>query len=133
MTTTDYAMKTRTSLSPEEAEALVREHLAAEGFGVLTEIDVAETLRAKLGVERSAYKILGACRPQLADGALQAEPDAGLLLPCNVVVYAEGESTVVAILDPASMVDITGNPSLAPFAIEAKQRLARVISALADR
>jgi len=131
MTMTEYAMKTRTDLSPGDAEALVRQQLAAEGFGVLTEIDVAATLKEKLGVDRPAYKILGACRPQLADGALQAEPDAGLLLPCNVVVYADGASTVVAILDPTSMIDTTGNPSLEPFATEARQRLERVISALA--
>jgi uncharacterized protein (DUF302 family) len=132
MPTAAYSMKVVTDLSAQDAEARVREGLAAEGFGVITEIDVAETLRVKLGVDHTPYKILGACRPQLAHDVLQLESDAGLLLPCNVVVYDDG-STVVAALDPTTLVDTTGNPSLGPLAMDAKTRLARVISALGDQ
>jgi uncharacterized protein (DUF302 family) len=133
MPTAAYSMKVVTDLSAQDAEARVREGLAAEGFGVITEIDVAETLRVKLGVDHAPYKILGACRPQLAHDVLQLESDAGLLLPCNVVVYDDDGSTIVAALDPTTLVDTTGNPSLGPLAMDAKTRLARVISALGDQ
>jgi uncharacterized protein (DUF302 family) len=127
---TAYGLKTRTSLDMTEAEAKVRELLAAEGFGILTEIDVAETLRAKLGITRSPYRILGACNPQLAADALEAETDVGLLLPCNVVVYEDGESTVVAVLDPNTMVSLTHNPAMENLAREARSRLERVVSGM---
>lgn len=128
---TTYGLKTRTRLDMAEAEARVRDLLAAEGFGILTEIDVASTLQEKLGVTRSPYRILGACNPQLAAEALEEEVDVGLLLPCNVVVYRDGEETVVAALDPATMVDLTNNKALAPVADEARRRLERVIDAMA--
>lgn len=124
---TAYGLKTRTGLGMAEAEAAVRELLAGEGFGILTEIDVAATLQEKLGVKRTPYRILGACNPQLANQALEAESDVGLLLPCNVVVYDDGDGTVVAALDPATMVDLTNNPALATVAEEAQVRLERVI------
>jgi uncharacterized protein (DUF302 family) len=127
-----YGIKTRIPLSTVEAEQRVRNALEDEGFGVLTEIDVAETLREKLGVERGPYLILGACNPELAHQALGSESDVGLLLPCNVVVYEEGAETVVVALDPSTMVDLTGNPELEPIAIEAKARLERVVGSLTE-
>jgi len=130
---TAYGLKTRTRLGVAAAEARVRELLAAEGFGILTEIDVAETLRVKLGLTRRPYRILGACNPQLAAEVLEREADVGLLLPCNVVVYENGEDTTVAVLDPATMVDLTGNPALGPVAAEARVRLERVVDAMRER
>jgi uncharacterized protein (DUF302 family) len=127
-----YGMKGRTPLDLADAEARLREALAAEGFGVLTEIDVAETLRTKLGIERAPYRILGACNPELAARALASEPDVGLLLPCNVIVYEDDSGTVVAALDPAMMVDVTSNPSLEPMAKEARRRLERAVAAVVD-
>lgn len=127
---TSYGLKTRTSLNMAEAESKVRELLADEGFGVLTEIDVAATLRAKLGLERGPYRILGACNPGLASRALESEADVGLLLPCNVVVYEDGEETVVAALDPGTMVSLTNNPGLHGVAVEARERIERVIGAM---
>jgi len=129
---TGYGLKTRTSLDMAGAEAKVRELLAIEGFGILTEIDVAETLRVKLGLTRSPYRILGACNPQLAAEALENEADVGLLLPCNVVVYEDGVNTVVAVLDPATMVNLTENPALEHVASEARVRLERVVNALSE-
>lgn len=130
MHNTRYGMMTTTRLSVAEAENLIRTELAAEGFGILTEIDVAETLKTKLGVERSPYRILGACNPQLAEQALRTEPNVGLLLPCNVVVYEDNGRTIVAALDPATMVDLTANPALEAIATEARVRLERAINAL---
>ncbi len=132
MVDTSYGLKTRSRLDLAETEAKVRELLAAEGFGILTEIDVAATLKEKLGVTRGPYRILGACNPQLANQALEAEDDVGLLLPCNVVVYQEGDDTVVAALDPATMVDLTHNPELEDVAKEARVRLERVIDLMGD-
>jgi uncharacterized protein (DUF302 family) len=127
---TGYGLKTRTGLDMAGEETRVRELLAGEGFGILTEIDVASTLKEKLGVSRSPYRILGACNPQLADQALDAEADIGLLLPCNVIVYQDGEEVVVAALDPATMVDLANNPDLETVADDARARLQRVIEAM---
>ena len=127
---TGYGLKTRTRLSMSEAEDRARELLAGEGFGILTEIDVAATLQEKLGLIRGPYRILGACNPQLAAQALEAEIDIGLLLPCNVILYRDGDDTVVAGLDPATMVGLTGNPALDPVAEDARLRLERVIDAM---
>ncbi len=132
MVETAYGLKTRTRLGVAAAEARVRELLAAEGFGILTEIDVAETLRVKLGLTRPPYRILGACNPQLAAEALENEADVGLLLPCNVVVYEDGADTVVAVLDPATMVKLTDNPALEHVATEARVRLERVVDAMSE-
>jgi uncharacterized protein (DUF302 family) len=99
------AIETTVDLSPADAEAAVREALAAQGFGVLTEIDVAATLKAKLDVDRAPLKILGACNPALAHEALQIDPAAGLVLPCNVVIEATDAGTRVAAVDPHDLMD----------------------------
>jgi uncharacterized protein (DUF302 family) len=117
----------------EDALTCVREALKAEGFGVLTEIDVKRTLREKLGAQMQPYTILGACNPPLAHRALQQEPEIGLLLPCNDVVREEGDATRVDIADPEAMLGIVGNAELDAVAREAKQRLARVVAVLAHQ
>jgi uncharacterized protein (DUF302 family) len=113
-----------------EAETKVRGLSAGEGLGILTEIDVAAALQEKLGVTRDPYRILRANNPELAAEALDHEVDIGLLLPCIVIVYQDGEETVVAALDPATMVDLTDNPAMAHVAGEARSRLERVIDAM---
>lgn len=125
-----YGFGVRLGLSVDRAEAAVRRALADEGFGVLTEIDVAATLRAKLGVERAPYKILGACNPPLAHRALGADEQIGLLLPCNVVVYDLGGATMVAAMDPGLMSRLGTAPGLAEVAAEAGQRLRRALGRL---
>ncbi|NUP31629.1 MAG: DUF302 domain-containing protein [Streptomycetaceae bacterium] len=110
--------------------AAVREALAAQGFGVLTEIDVTATLKAKLGAEMEDYLILGACNPPLAHRALQADRTIGLLLPCNVVVRRDGDTTLVQALDPNVMVTMTGLAELEPVASEATARLDAALEAL---
>ena len=113
--------------------ALVRtvDALKAEGFGVLTEIDVKDTLKKKLGIDLLPYKILGACNPPLAHRALTAAPEVGLLLPCNVTVrQLESGEMEVAIIDPLMLMDVIENPQLEPIATEARMRLERVAQAL---
>jgi uncharacterized protein (DUF302 family) len=129
-----YGMSRTVRLRYEEALARTREALAAEGFGVLTEIDVAATLRKKLGVEFRPYIILGACNPPLAHQALQAELDIGLLLPCNVVVYTAEDraETVVAALDPVEALSLSGNEAVQPIAREVRERLQRVLKQVAE-
>ncbi len=125
-----YGFGTSLSVPYEEALPRVKEALKAEGFGVLTEIDVQRTLREKLGVQMEPYIILGACNPQLAHRALEQEPDIGLLLPCNVVVRAQGAGSRVDVADPQAMLGIVGNEQLNAIAQEAKQRLQRAIASL---
>jgi uncharacterized protein (DUF302 family) len=108
----------------------VREALAAQGFGVLTEIDVTATLKAKLGHDMEDYLILGACNPPLAHRALEADRSIGLLLPCNVVVRRDGDSTLVQALDPGTMVTLTGLDTLKPVADDATARLDAALNAL---
>jgi uncharacterized protein (DUF302 family) len=127
---TTYGFGTTLQVPYEAAIPRVKEALKAEGFGVLTEIDVCRTLREKLGAEMEPYIILGACNPQLAQRALEQEPDIGLLLPCNVVVRAQGEGSRVDVADPQEMLGMVGNAQLQPIAQEAKQRLQRVVASL---
>ena len=130
MEQTAYGMVVKTDRPIDEAEQAIKDSLAAEGFGILTEIDVAATLKQKLGVERPPYKILGACNPPLAHRGLEAEQDLGLLLPCNVVVYERDDTTVVAALEPQLMSDVTKNPELADVAAEARGRLQKALARL---
>ena len=119
-------------VSASFAETLERTRtaLADEGFGVLCDIDVAATLRAKLGVETDDYVILGACNPPLAQRALLAEREVGLLLPCNVIVYAAEGGTQVSAIDPEVMLAMIDNPALAEVAHEVRAKLTRVIERL---
>jgi uncharacterized protein (DUF302 family) len=112
----------------DEARRRTVEALKTEGFGVLTEIDVQATLKAKLGVDRPPYVILGACNPPFAHRALSAEPEIGLLLPCNVVVAAVDDGSEVQIADPKEMFTIVGNHDLAPLADEVGGKLRRVLT-----
>lgn len=130
--TTRYGISTTVPLDYEAAVARTKEALAAEGFGVLSEIDVAATMKKKLDVDFRPYVILGACNPPLAHRALTAERDIGLLLPCNVIVYADdvpGRS-VVAAMDPVEALELTGNDAIAPVAEDVKARLTRVLESL---
>ncbi len=124
---TGYTVSATTRLSFGEAVQRVREELQAEGFGVLCEIDVQAKLTAALGVDMEPYLILGACKPALSHRALQFEPELGVVLPCNVVVYErEGETHVTAI-DPDRMLSIVDNDSLGPVAEEVKRSLVAVV------
>ncbi|MEU0086032.1 DUF302 domain-containing protein [Streptomyces sp. NPDC006274] len=113
------------------AVAAVRRALSDQGFGVLTEIDVKATLKAKLDHDMEDYLILGACNPALAHQALQTDRSIGLLLPCNVVVRRDGDTTVVQALDPNTMVTLTGMAALEPVATEATTRLDAALASLA--
>ncbi len=131
METTKYAFKTIVHLSYEEAIQRVTDELKKEGFGVLTEIDVKDTLKKKLDVDFRKYKILGACNPPNAYKALQAESDIGLMLPCNVVVYeGEDDATVVAAVDPVASMRAVENIGLEETALEVRRKLQRVIEAV---
>ncbi|RMF85115.1 MAG: DUF302 domain-containing protein [Nitrospinota bacterium] len=127
MTTKAYGLATRTNLPYEEAVEKTKTALQKEGFGVLTEIDVKETLKKKLNADFRKYVILGACNPPLAYQALQTELDIGLLLPCNVIVYEEDGGSVVSAIDPIAALRITENPALEDLAREVYERLERVI------
>jgi len=130
-TAAQLGLTVRLNKNFDEALTQVTAALKAEGFGVLTEIDVKETLKKKLDVDFRPYKILGACNPPLAYRALSAAPEVGLLLPCNVTVsYVEDQVTEVAIIDPLSMLGFVQHPDLEPVAEEARARLDRVAAAL---
>jgi uncharacterized protein (DUF302 family) len=135
--TTRYGISANVPLPFDQALARTREALASEGFGVLTEIDLTEidvtaTLRKKLDVEFRPYIILGACNPPLAHRALQAEVDIGLLLPCNVVIYATDDPacTVVAALDPVEALSLSGNEAVRPIAEDVRSRMQRVVASV---
>ena len=128
--TVTYGMGKVVPLAFDEAVERTRAALQQEGFGVLCDIDVAATLKAKLGIEHDDYVILGACNPPLAHKALEAEQELGLLLPCNVIVYATDDGTRVSAIDPDVMLGMTDNPALAEVAREVRARLERVIDRL---
>ena len=122
-----YTLSASTDLAFADAVARVREELTAEGFGVLCEIDVQATLKNKLDVDREPYLILGACNPPLAHAALEAEPELGVLLPCNVVVYQHEGQTHIAAVNAEQMLSIVGNDQLAETAGEVRRRLTAVV------
>ena len=125
-----YGFSKTVDMQFDAAVERVTAELQKEGFGVLTTIDVKETLKKKLNVDFKRYKILGACNPPFAHKALQAEEEIGLLLPCNVAVYEKNGQSVVAAFDPMSMSKVMDNATIEPIAIELKQRLERVLAAV---
>lgn len=132
-TTTQLGFNIQLNMSFEEALENVTNALKAQGFGVLTEIDVKATLKKKIDVDFRPYKILGACNPPLAHRALTAAPEVGLLLPCNVTVaQAENGLVDVALIDPIMMLGVVANPDLEPIAQEARERLERVAATLEE-
>lgn len=129
--TTGYTFGTRVPGSVATNRQAVEAALKAEGFGVLTEIDIAATLKTKLDLDLAPYLILGACNPPLASRALAADPSIGTLLPCNIVLRADGGDTIVEAMDPIAALSLTDVPGVRPVAEEAKARLERVIASLA--
>jgi len=122
-----HSIQTVVDLPMGEAEAAVRSALGDQGFGVVSEIDVAANLRAALGVERAPLKILGACSPSFAQDALGIDPSIALLMPCNVVLEPDGTRTTVAVIDPR---DLVTSPALEQLAVDAADRLAAALAAL---
>lgn len=127
---TNYSFSVQVPWSPEETIERVTAELKEEGFGVLTTIDVQATLKEKIGAETEPYVVLGACNPRLAHQAIGAEPEIGVLLPCNVIVYQSDGQTRVAAMDPQAALSLTENPDVEPLAREVKGSLERVISRL---
>ncbi len=126
-----YGFGKTVALGFDSAIERVTQELAKEGFGILTEIDVQATLKKKLGHDMPPYRILGACNPPFAHRALMAEPQIGLLLPCNVVVRQDVAGKVwVEFMDPEAVLQLVGRPEVAPIAAEVKNRLQRVLAAL---
>lgn len=124
-------MTLETTMSIDDADAAVREALAAEGFGILTEIDVAATLKQKIDVDRAPYRILGACNPVLANQVLNHDESIGLMLPCNVTLSATDEGTLVSIIDPLVMLATAGDSEeMMAFATEAREKLTRALDTL---
>lgn len=126
-----YSFSTQLTGNLGEIEEKLVSALKEEGFGILTEIDVQATLKKKLGVERRPYKILGACNPPLANRAIEAEPDIGLLLPCNVVIREEEDGAItVAFMDPSAVLTLVERDDIGELAKEVRSRLERVREAL---
>jgi uncharacterized protein (DUF302 family) len=130
--TSRYGVGTTVALDFEPAIEAAKQALAAEGFGILCEIDVAGTMKKKLDVDFRPYVILGACNPAFAHRALTADRDIGLLLPCNVIVYADDTPgrSVIAAIDPVVQLGVTGNAEMRPLAEEVKSRLIRALGAV---
>lgn len=127
---TRYTFGTRIPLPLDEVRPTVESALRAEGFGVLAEIDVAATMLAKLGIDGPPYVILGACNPLLAHRALEADPSVGALLPCNVLLRADGDGTIIEAMDPAAVIGLADAQEVKLVAVEARERLVRVIAAI---
>jgi len=125
-----YGFSKTTDYSFEQAIEKVTEELKKEGFGVLTTINVKDTLKKKINVDFKNYTILGACNPPFAHQVLQAEEEIGLLLPCNVIVYEKDDKTVISIFDPMIMTEVIDNPKVKPVAEEVKKKLEKVFQAL---
>ena len=126
-----YSFATTIQGDPETIEQQVVAALKEEGFGVLTEINVQFVMKQKLGLDKRPYKILGACNPSFANQALDAEPDIGLLLPCNVVIREEQDGSItVAFMDPEAVLNLVGKDDIAATATEVKSRLLRVRDAI---
>lgn len=125
-----YGFSKITDYGFEQAIDKVTEELKKEGFGVLTTIDVKDTLKKKIDVDFKKYTILGACNPKLAHSALQVEEELGLLLPCNIIVYEKSGKTVVSVFDPIIMTVVIENPEMKPVAEEVKKKLQRVLEAV---
>lgn len=125
-----YGFSKTTDYSFNQAIEKVTDELKKEGFGILTTIDVKDTLKNKINVDFKNYTILGACNPPIAHKALQTEEELGLLLPCNVVVYEKDNKTVVSIFDPMMMTKLIDNDEMIPIATEVKERLQRVLEAV---
>jgi uncharacterized protein (DUF302 family) len=125
-----YGISKTVNLTYDAAVEKVMEELKKEGFGVLTTIDVRDTLKKKLDVDFRRYVILGACNPPFAYKALMAEEEIGLLLPCNVIVYEKGDTTVVAAFDPMVMTTIIENAAVRPIAEEVRKRIERAVNAV---
>lgn len=130
MDTTAYGIGISTDLAMGEAEAAIRSALQEQGFGILTEIDVQATMKAKLDVDRPAYKILGACNPPLAHRALGVDEHIGLLLPCNVIVYEIERGTRIEAMEPGIMSQMVEDPDIQPIAAEARERLVAALEAV---
>ena len=132
--TTPYGFSVTVPLAYDTAVEKTRAELAKEGFGVLTEIDVKKTMKQKLDADFRPYVILGACNPPLAHKALTAERDIGLLLPCNIIVYAadDPKRSVVAAMDPVAALSLAGKAEIEPLAREVRERLERVLTAVAS-
>jgi uncharacterized protein (DUF302 family) len=125
-----YGIGGKVDMTYAEAVEKTKEALKGEGFGVLSEIDVQATLKAKIGADTEPYVILGACNPQLAHQALSAEPDLGLLLPCNVVVYERDGAVWVKAIEPGKMLSVVENPAVDPIATQVREKLERVLAAI---
>jgi uncharacterized protein (DUF302 family) len=127
-TATAYTLEIRVPGTVADVRPRLEAALKAQGFGVLTEIDIQATLRAKLGAEWPPHVILGACNPPLAHRALQADPSVGTLLPCNVVLRESDRDTLVEAMDPMAALGIVGTPAITEVAAEARQRLVRALA-----
>jgi len=128
--TSKYAFGRTIEAGFEQAIDRVTQALAKEGFGVLSDIDVSATLKKKLGLDLPSYRILGACNPQFAQRALEAEPEIGTLLPCNVVVRKEGTQARVDVMDPLAVMQLVGKPEVAKIATEVRAKLERALAAV---